>query len=63
VKYLGWCADLADALGIERTCCDSCHEDDNQGQSYLNQIDFQKEGYYDCCCLMRCKFEDLMGKK
>jgi len=51
IKYLGWCPDIAKRLGMERNCCDSCHEDEDYGYS-LSNIEF-KDGYYDVCCKMK----------
>lgn len=60
-NYLGWCADLAKRLGIKKSCCDSCHEDEDAGLSIpIAQFD---DGYYDCCCKMKDEFDKVNNAK
>ncbi len=57
-KYLGRCTELSKRLRIECDCCDTCHDDDDEGYDSLCEVEFE-DGYYDACCRMR---EICMGK-
>jgi len=59
-KCLGGCAEFAKWQGLEPECCDSCHDDANEG--YGDLIDFPAPGgYYWICCRMLDKYEDVKG--
>jgi hypothetical protein len=58
MEYLGSCYELAIRLNIHQSCCDSCHEDEDYD---LSEAEFEN-GYYDCCCIMKEKFNIIKTK-
>lgn len=56
----GYCDDLADVLGIEHRegylpsiCCDSCHDDWNEGYDAPSEVEHEGRTYRVCCALSR----------
>lgn len=53
---MNFCDDLAEKLNIKCDCCDSCHNDSDNG--YASLIEKEINGiYYQICCSMSIKIE------
>lgn len=61
-KYLGSCEDIQDRLGFNINCCDSCHEENDEGYSDLMEYEFD-DGYYNCCCTVHIRATILHQSK
>lgn len=47
--FLGYCYAYKEKLKIDKRCCDSCHEDHEEGLCDLIEKHF-KNGFYLVCC-------------
>lgn len=56
MQYLGSCEEMAKHFGLEQSCCDSCHNDVDEGYSSLIEIEIEK-GYFHVCCYMNSRYE------
>lgn len=65
----GGCADLADALGIERRegfcpsiCCDSCHDDWDEAYDEPSDVEHEGRTYFVCCAMLRALDDHAVAK-
>ncbi len=60
MQYLGGCEEAAKHFGFEQSCCDSCHNDADEGYCSLIEIEID-QGYFNVCCYMHIKYEATHG--
>jgi hypothetical protein len=55
--YIGGCADLRAAMGVDGGCCTSCHDDADNYVYDLCEIKSCDGGYYSVCCDVNIDYE------
>ena len=58
---LGGCPEASEKLGIEESCCRSCHDEFDIELSRESEI-YTKEGYFLVCCSVRMAFDEKEKK-
>jgi hypothetical protein len=59
---LGGCSDFAKKFGLENVnCCNSCHDDDDEGYMSLSEKNFE-DGWYCVCCAMLIAYDEMEKK-
>lgn len=56
-NYLGGCDAFADRTRAVFGCCDSCHDDANEGWGDLLEVEMA-DGYYRVCCAAFSVYKD-----
>lgn len=57
------CAEIKKRLSLAEPCCDSCHDDDDAGLSYLCGVHFPDGTEGEACCAVANKAAERIAKR